>query len=258
MGKNVTIPPLITLACNAAKRAGEAVLQFVDKAAQGIQYKADASPLTLADKEAHRILDQALAIAGLPILSEEGKAIPYAQRKAWTHYWLIDPIDGTREFLDGQNDFTVNIALMSGAFPVAGVIYVPALQSLYWGSRSGGAYKQVAEHPPQPLGKQAMLEVKKIVVSKHHNNAATVAFLSRYPTATTLSRGSSLKFMLLVEGEAQLYPRLAPTMEWDTAAAQAIVEAAGGMVHTFPTGKRLSYNKENLVNEPFVASAFRF
>lgn len=247
---------MIALACNAAKRAGEAILQFVGKEAQGIEYKADASPLTLADKEAHRILAQDLAITGLPILSEEGKSIPYAQRKAWSRYWLIDPIDGTREFLEGQNDFTVNIALMSGAYPVAGVIYVPALQSLYWGSRSGGAFKQVAGQPPQRLAKPTTTDVQRIVVSKHHNNADTVAFLSRYPAATTLSRGSSLKFMLLAEGEAQLYPRLAPTMEWDTAAAQAIVEAAGGVVHTFPSGKRMAYNKENLVNAPFVAAAF--
>lgn len=234
-----------------------------------VEIKDDKSPLTLADKESHRIISERVAATGFPVLSEEGRAIPYAERQNWEQFWLVDPLDGTKEFVKRNGEFTVNIALINGHLPVLGVIYAPVLDLLYYGSLEGGAFRksgiQKDESEAGPVMQTAerifavpTAQAYTVVASRSHFSADTEAYVERlrenHPDLQFASRGSSLKLCLIAEGSAHIYPRLGPTYEWDTAAGHAIVEAAGGSVLTYGETYPLKYNKPEILNPWFIAS----
>lgn len=222
-----------------------------------VDIKADDSPLTRADTRSHEII-----IAGLekdcpdiPVLSEEGKTIAFDERKKWQKFWLVDPLDGTKEFVKKNDEFTVNIALIENNIPVGGVIYAPALDLMYLADLEKGCWEIAG-------GKQRKLEIVppiegdviRVVQSRSHPSEALKKCLDTLPRHETVSRGSSLKFCLVAAGKADLYPRLGPTWEWDTGAGQAVVTAAGGVV-TDTRGVPFRYNKPDLLNGPFFVGA---
>ncbi|RMF23242.1 MAG: 3'(2'),5'-bisphosphate nucleotidase, partial [Bacteroidetes bacterium] len=245
-----------------AVEAGERILEVYHSPAHAeVWSKADASPLTAADLAAHRhICERLEALAPeIPVISEEARALSWAERSGWRRCFLVDPLDGTKEFLKRNGEFTVNIALVEEGEPVLGVVYAPALKELYWGGREEGAWKEVG-------GERRRLAVgewewgrpgMRVVCSRSHLNPETEACLAALPEPELLSRGSSLKFLMLAQGAAEFYPRLAPTMEWDTAAAQAVLEAAGGCVLEWERAQPLRYNKPELRNPFFAAFACR-
>ncbi|MCB0569206.1 MAG: 3'(2'),5'-bisphosphate nucleotidase CysQ [Phaeodactylibacter sp.] len=240
-----------------ARRAGAAIMAVYAKDDMEIEAKADESPLTLADRASNDVICEELARLPVlyPIVSEENKAIPYEERRAYTYFWLVDPLDGTKEFIKRNGEFTVNIALIHHGEPVLGVVYVPCLQETYWAAKGYGAFLETGEGT-SPLKAAAFLPESpglNLVCSRSHLNEETQAFISCFEAPNLVSKGSSLKFMILAKGEAHVYPRLAPTMEWDTAAAQAILAEAGGAVIDQETGRPLRYNKESLLNPHFVA-----
>lgn len=257
----IDIAQLIELAKSAALHAGKAILEVYDSGDFGVEMKSDQSPLTLADKAAHAIITSHLQKAGLPILSEEGSNISYEDRKGWNYFWLIDPLDGTKEFIKRSGEFTVNIALMSSNIPVAGVIYAPYINILYFGSKETGVYKiekgrqiQLSFIPKKRTIEQLnQKEQITIVASKSHMNEETSAFINQFRNTNLSSMGSSLKLMLLAEGVADIYPRLAPTMEWDTAAGDALLRSLNMGVYQTDLCTELLYNKENLLNPSFIA-----
>lgn len=218
-----------------------------------VELKGDDSPLTCADRAAHRVIAAGLdaAFPEIPLLSEEGRAIPYAERRGWRCFWLVDPLDGTKEFIKRNGEFTVNIALVEDGQVRAGVVYVPATGTLYYGSAENGAWRQDGEVAPRPIRVRKAPAALTVVMSRSHPSPELADTLRRFNVADALPVGSSLKFCVVAEGRADLYPRLGPTMEWDTAAGQAIVEAAGGTV-TRLDGSPLRYNKENLLNPHFI------
>lgn len=253
------------------KQAGEAIMKIYQKDFQ-VEYKADESPLTEADKAAHQIIEAGLVNLDqqngtqIPILSEEGKTIPYSERKNWDYFWLVDPLDGTKEFVKKNDEFTVNIALIHKDTPVLGVVYAPALNQLYYAKKGEGAFKQEeiegktqTNKLPKPKTRQPSEII--VVASKSHMSDATKQYIDTlttdYPLVTTHSIGSSLKICLVAEGEADIYPRLGPTMEWDTGAAHAIVLESSQKLqkYTLEYGyQKHLYNKETLLNDWFVVS----
>ena len=235
-----------------AKSAGEEVLKIYNKNFE-VEYKDDKSPLTEADKASHNIIIENLKKYNLPILSEEGKNIPYEKRKDWELFWMIDPLDGTKEFIKKNGEFTINIALIYKNKPIFGVVYAPVLDWIYFNDNEN-AYK--IEN-----NKTIKLPIKRddnkfvIVASRSHLNEETKEFIDSIKTDKQkefTSIGSSLKLCLVAEGKADIYPRLAPTMEWDTAAADAVVRKAGKMSCQYENNLPLKYNKENLLNPWFV------
>nr|WP_215224857.1 3'(2'),5'-bisphosphate nucleotidase CysQ [Echinicola shivajiensis] len=250
---NINIKQLTQIAVRAAKAAGEEIMKVYQSADFGLEYKADVSPLTKADKAAHKVIMEELERTGIPVLSEEGRDIPYEERKSWEYFWMVDPLDGTKEFVKRNGEFTVNIALIHKGMPIIGVLYAPVLKWMYWGNSIEGAWKQEGENMPSKLELDKEAEVKTIVVSLSHQSQETKAFLEDYPDVDVINMGSSLKFMLLAENKAQIYPRFAPTMEWDTAAAHAILLSLGADVCRIPEKDSLVYNKENLLNPFFIA-----
>jgi 3'(2'), 5'-bisphosphate nucleotidase len=244
---------LIEIAKKASLEAGSAILEIYNKEdIFNIAFKDDNSPLTQADKASHEVILTHLNATNLPILSEEGKDVKYEERSLWEYYWLIDPLDGTKEFIKRNGEFTVNIALIHKGEAILGVIYAPAINKLFWGSVGNGAFVQHNEYESEAMQIQKDSIVECIVASRSHLSAETNDFISKFSGCNTISMGSSLKFMLVAEGKAQIYPRFAPTMEWDTAAAQAIVEAAGGSVLNYPSLTKLKYNRENMLNNWFI------
>jgi len=241
-----------------AEKAGVAIMEIYN-AAEGIEYdkKTDNSPLTKADKEGNRIICEALEQLDIqfPIISEENKLLSYAERKDYDHFWLVDPLDGTKEFIKRNGEFTVNIALVKGQQPVMSVVLVPAKNEMYWAVKDLGAFMIKNGETTQVYAKSFGMkdEGLGVVCSRSHLNQETQDFIDALESPVKVSTGSSLKFLILAKGEAHLYPRIAPTMEWDTAAAQMILEAAGGKVISNETGEPLLYNKENLLNPYFVA-----
>ncbi|MGQ7870722.1 3'(2'),5'-bisphosphate nucleotidase CysQ [Sunxiuqinia sp. sy24] len=256
----------IDLALHAAVKAGHKIMRIYKSGEFGIELKEDRSLLTLADKASHQIISELLKQRGLPVLSEEDQLIEYPLRKNWDCYWLVDPVDGTKEFVNRNGEFTVNIALMQNQTPVAGVIYVPVTQELYVGVQGEGAYK--IETDKMDIRFAAMKEqglklpvskdksVYTVVGSRSFMNQETKDFIDTlrkdYPNIEVLSRGSSLKICMIAEGKADIYPRFGPTMEWDTAAGHAIVKAVGKNIYQLDTGSPLEYNKQNLLNPFFV------
>lgn len=236
-----------------AKLAGNAIMDIYKKDFD-IKYKKDNSPLTKADKVSNKIICENLKklYPNVPIISEENKQSPYEERKKWKYCWCIDPIDGTKEFIKKNGEFTVNIALIHNNKPVLGVVYAPALKDIYYAKEKCGAYKNndklplhVNENPEEYL---------TIVASRSHASAQTQEFIDKLKTKQIkqISKGSSLKLCMVAEGIADIYPRLAPTMEWDTAAADAIVRESGKMTYSFEKDIPLKYNKEDLLNPWFV------
>ena len=244
---------LLEIAKKAALKAGEDILEIYNKEDFEVELKSDNSPLTVADKASHNRIMEYLVDTEIPILSEEGKEMSYAERKDWDVFWLIDPLDGTKEFIKRNGEFTVNIALIKNQKPIMGVVYTPVLDWLYWGSEDG-AYKTEIGNTQKIITAKTDLSIPnlKVVASRSHLNQETEDFLSTLQNPEIVSMGSSLKFMLVAEGKAHVYPRYAPTMEWDTGAAQAVVEAAGGKVYKEPGREKFVYNKENLLNPHFL------
>ncbi|MBI5237113.1 MAG: 3'(2'),5'-bisphosphate nucleotidase CysQ [Deltaproteobacteria bacterium] len=238
-----------------ALKAGTAVIEVYSSADFGTTFKEEGSPLTLADKASHSIITHGLSriSPGIPVLSEESEPAPYEVRKPWKKFWLVDPLDGTKEFIKRNNEFTVNIALIAGNVPVMGVVYAPALRVMYYASAGAGAFKDKDRTTVQISASDYRGAVLKVVGSRSHGGAELSRFIERIGKAEFLSMGSSLKLCLVAQGAAHLYPRFGPTMEWDTAAAQCIVEEAGGAV-TDLKGQRLCYNKKELKNPFFMVS----
>ena len=235
-----------------ARDAGIVIMDVYRSSNFEIELKSDNSPLTKADKASHALIKSQLQglYPHIPILSEEGKEIPYATRKKWSHFWLVDPLDGTKEFIKRNGEFTVNIALVRNDRPVLGVIYAPDLDVLYYGQKDNGAFKTGTDGRIQQIQVRNLSNGIIAVQSRSHSSDAETQFYSRFHIINTISIGSSLKFCMVAEGKAHLYYRSGPTWEWDTAAGQAIVEAAGGRV--LAGDEPLKYNKEVLTNPGFV------
>lgn len=247
------IPDLLSI----AEKAGDAILEIYNSDDFGVEQKGDDSPLTKADKAANEVICAGLEKLPLlyPIISEENKEMDYVTRKTWTRCWLVDPLDGTKEFIKRNGDFTVNIALIDNEKVILGVVGIPLHGELYWAIEGEGAYcikdgKTVKISVAQFKNTDPGL---KIVASRSHLNQETQDFISNFNAPELVARGSALKFLLLAKGEAHIYPRIAPTMEWDTGAAQIVLEEAGGKLTVHETGLPMKYNKKNLRNPAFVA-----
>jgi 3'(2'), 5'-bisphosphate nucleotidase len=251
----------------AALQAGKAIME-VYNGPIAVVYKDDASPLTLADERSNTIINSFLDVTGIPVISEENKAIDYVTRKDWDTCWIIDPVDGTKEFIKRNGEFTVNIALVKDGIPQLGVIYVPVSQTLYFADVSTyRSYKAVLKGHDisfdEVMAVASLIQPRQqhddkviVVGSRSHMNTATEQFIEalkeRGKTVEIVSKGSSLKFCLVAEGYADIYPRFAPTMEWDTAAGQAICNAVGVTVISQKTNTTLEYNKQELLNPWFI------
>lgn len=261
-GVSIALNPIISL----AEEAGAAILKIYDAPTEdwAVQSKTDDSPLTQADLSANAVICAHLRAMpdAFPVMSEEIKNDDFATRAKWTAYWCVDPLDGTKEFIKRNGEFTVNIALMQavdpekpslGARPVFGVVHAPVLGKTYFAAKDIGSFvKEKGECKPiKCLEFNDKDEGLVLVCSRSHLDERTQAFLDSFKGASTKSMGSSLKFMLVAAGEAHIYPRMAPTMEWDTAASQIVVEESGGEVLDYETKKPMMYNKENLRNSFF-------
>jgi 3'(2'), 5'-bisphosphate nucleotidase len=262
------LPELMPLAVRAALAAGRTILDVYAGADFGVEIKSDRSPLTIADRRAHRVIGEGLAASGLPVLSEEGRDISYEERRGWTSFWMVDPLDGTKEFIKRNGEFTVNIALIRSGAPVLGVVYAPVLDILYAGREGLGAFKTERAGQNEDsfgdglTGSGVKLPVARkpgpfrIVASRSHMTAETLTFVEAEKAARgeveLVSIGSSLKLCLVAEGTADVYPRFGPTMEWDTAAGDAVARAAGCVVRRAEGPDPLLYNKEDLHNPWFV------
>jgi 3'(2'), 5'-bisphosphate nucleotidase len=237
-----------------ARRAGAAILDVYAHEFD-VTKKADSSPLTIADTRSHDIIVRELhkLTPDLPILSEEASDIPFEQRANWPRYWLVDPLDGTKEFVSRNGEFTVNIALIEQHAPVLGVVFVPVTDTMYMAASDSGAARQIGSDEPMPIRvTRPAATPLRIVGSRSHRDDTLGRFLPKLEPYELVSCGSSIKFCLVAEGSADFYPRFGPTSEWDTAAAQAVVEAAGGAVVTLD-GNPLRYNtKADLLNPHFL------
>jgi 3'(2'), 5'-bisphosphate nucleotidase len=237
-----------------ARTAGHAILEVYGRDF-AVTTKADDSPLTEADRAAHGIIAGALAelAPAIPLLSEESAPEDHAGRRAWSRYWLVDPLDGTKEFVKRNGEFTVNIALVAEHRAVLGVVYAPVLDRLYFGAVELGAWRKVGTEPAEPIAVRASAATPlRVVGSRSHPSPELASYLAGLGSYEIKDMGSSLKICLVAEGSADVYPRLGPTSEWDTAAAQAILESAGGrMIDT--AGRPLRYNtKDDLLNPHFL------
>jgi len=252
----------------AALHAGKEIMSVYNGSDFNVEFKADNSPLTLADKLAHLKIVEYLEPTGIPILSEEGKHLPHAERKTWTQFWLVDPLDGTKEFVKRNGEFTVNIALIEGGNPVFGVILVPVTSELYFGGTELGSYKITNTQSSDYERLDDLISAsKKLPFQKTERPFTAVGSRSHLSSETqdvfdmlkdkhgdfdVISKGSSLKFCMIAEGIADIYPRLGPTMEWDTAAGHAIALGSGARTYRHDNGAPLTYNKENLLNPFFI------
>ena len=243
----------------ASREAGDAILDVYDKDDLSISAKSDNSPLTQADLASNKILCDALKSLApeIPIISEECDNSDYNIRKEWEYCWIVDPLDGTKEFIKRNGEFTTNVALVHNGKPILGVVYAPVLDEMYYGGAGCGAYLEKMDKTQTISATEYRSSDRnlKLVCSRSHLNEATQSFVDEYDHPELVASGSSLKFLKIASGNAHIYPRLAPTMEWDTAAADAILTAAGGEVLDADTMKPLHYNKENLLNPHFVARA---
>lgn len=259
---------VLSLSITAAVEAGNEIMKIYQKDFV-VEFKEDQSPLTEADRESNRIIGQYLA-GTFPMISEENKLTDYTIRKQWETHWLIDPIDGTKEFIKKNGEFTVNIALIRQGSPILGVVYLPAKQVLYFAATGIGSYKYTLDSTQAQtvpdldtlVGQSTKLDEANlpkqytIVASRSHMSPETESFIDscrqQHGEVQLISRGSSIKLCLVAEGSAHVYPRIAPTMEWDTAAAHAVAKYAGCQVLDFHTRTELVYNKENLLNPHFI------
>jgi 3'(2'), 5'-bisphosphate nucleotidase len=272
---------LLVAAARASVLAGRAILD-VYRGAIEVEFKADSSPLTVADRRSHELIAGHLKPTGIPILSEEGRDIPHAERRGWQRLWIVDPLDGTKEFVKRLGEFTVNIALVEDGRPTLGVVFVPVANVLYFGRVEDGSFRlddpeavaALAAHAADGTARAILEGLRSraarlpvdleahapfvIVGSRSHQTPELHAYVDRkrreLGEVAFTSAGSSLKYCLVAEGRADVYPRLGPTMEWDTAAGQVIAEAAGASVLRHDDGRPLSYNKEDLLNPWHVAT----
>jgi 3'(2'), 5'-bisphosphate nucleotidase len=256
----------LTTAITAALQAGKAILEIYHSGEFNIEIKGDNSPLTRADTASHNVIMSYLETTNIPVLSEEGRDITYQERKDWKQLWIVDPIDGTKEFIKRNGEFTVNIALIENQKTLIGVIFVPVKGELYFSSKEMGAFKvkvDLENFDVETLiskGKKLPLQREDntftIVASRSHMSAETESYVQQmreiHGEVQLISKGSSLKLCMVAEGTADCYPRFAPTMEWDTAAGQAICEHAGFQVIDWSTKKDMLYNREELLNNWFV------
>lgn len=261
-------------AIDGAISAGRAILDVYDTSDFQVEKKADDSPLTLADRRAHGIIKAALTDSGIPVLSEEGRDIPYEERTRWPRMWIVDPLDGTKEFIKRNGEFTVNIALAESGVPTMGVVFVPVADSLYFADQDLGAFRidavdrsdgdakgidrlnaliEKAARLPLPMDPNRPFT---IMGSRSHATPELEAYVEamrkKHGTVDFISAGSSLKICRVAEGRADVYPRLGPTMEWDTAAGQAVAVAGGARMVRHDDGRPLAYNKQNLLNPWFI------
>lgn len=254
--------------CKIAMSGGKAILE-VYESEFAVEVKDDQSPLTEADKKSHEAIVEGLEKTPFPILSEEGRDIPYEERSAWEYFWMVDPLDGTKEFVKRNGEFTVNIALIHQQKAILGAIYVPVKDELYFGAKGLGSFKvekfsKVSDGIESWMKSENKLPKKvdrkyTMVGSRSHMSDETMQFMQEMKAekgeVELISVGSSLKLCMVAEGKADAYPRFAPTMEWDTAAGQAIVEAMGGKVLNWETKKPMLYNREDLLNKWFLVTA---
>ena len=257
---------LLKIAINAALEAAKEILKIYHSDDFEVQLKSDDSPLTRADLISHHVIESYLKPTNIPILSEEGKDISYDERKDWTQLWIVDPIDGTKEFIKRNGDFTVNIALIENQIPIIGVVYAPVLNELYFSSNELGSFKVIVDLDNYVLetlisnGNKLPLQREDntftIVASRSHMSSETETYVQeirdKHGYVNLISRGSSLKLCMVAEGKADCYPRFAPTMEWDTAAGQAICEHAGFKVIDWNTKENMLYNRKKLLNNWFL------
>ena len=262
---------MIITAINAALEAGKAILKIYNSGTYDVEMKGDNSPLTRADTASHNVIMSFLSKTNIPVLSEEGKTIPYEERKCWNNLWIVDPIDGTKEFIKRNGEFTVNIALIENQKPILGVIFAPVTGELYFSSKEMGAFKilvdlnnyeieyLVANAYKLPLQRQD--KTFTIVASRSHMSPETETYVQEmrdlHGEVNLITKGSSLKLCMVAEGKADCYPRFAPTMEWDTAAGQAICIYAGFQVIDWNTKESILYNREELLNNWFLKWYFR-
>ncbi len=254
--------------------AGECIMEVYSRDDLEIELKEDQSPLTLADRASHTILTSRLQKSGYPVLSEEGTGTSWELRKKWDHFWLVDPLDGTKEFINGNGEFTVNIALIEKGQPVLGIMYLPVFGSLYYAARSVGSFffrkKEGSSFPEdfhdwisesEKLPGDHRTDEIRVSGSRSHQSEATVKYIeklkSRHENIVFTPAGSSLKFGLIAEGRAEVYPRFGPTMEWDIAAGEIIVRESGGTVLQ-ADGSPMEYNKKELRNPWFIAKSRSF
>ncbi len=254
------MPVSIQLLTETAEKAGREVMRYYAEDDLTVTYKDDHSPLTCADMASHQIISDRLSkiTPDLPILSEESKSVAYEERRLWETYWLIDPLDGTKEFIKRNGEFTINISLIENRNPLIGIVHAPASDVTYYALRGQGAFKKEKNRGAQPIHVSVYKGGPiRIVASRSHRGERLESFLKKvdavYGSFNIIHQGSSLKFCLLAEGAADLYPRLAPTMEWDIAAAHCIVEEAGGVVVDLK-GNPMIYNKQDLLNGDFIVS----
>ncbi len=286
---HLPLKQLLAVCLRASQQASSAVLAVYNSSFD-VEYKQDESPLTLADKRSHEILEKELEsnFPDIPILSEEGKDIPYKERKNWEYFWLVDPLDGTKEFVKKNGEFTVNIALICKNRPIMGIIYVPVYDDVYFSMEGAGSFKlksgsrilnnifintysvndtevfynelisNSVKLPVNGIIKNDVNSELNVIISRSHMTDETEEFLKGlqklYKKIVKISLGSSLKLCAIAEGKADVYPRFAPTMEWDTAAGHVIIEQAGGYFLQKETNKPLIYNKKSLVNPWFIAA----
>ena len=265
------LPPLF----NAAVRAGAAIMEvYKDSSSYEVSLKSDRTPITLADRLAHKTIREYLGPTRIPILSEEGRELRYEERRNWELFWLVDPLDGTVEFLKGNNEFTVNIALMENNVCVGAVIYVPYFAKMYVARRGAGSYLKEGIAPDAAVDYiyeqivsgwrrlplfDGSRERQRVAVSRSHQTPETHEHIEelrrRWPNLEVVEQGSSYKFCLLAEGTVDYYVRTSPTYEWDTAAGELILSEAGGQTRSLPEGRELRYNEEDLHNPWFVCRA---
>ncbi len=266
---------LLPPAYNAALRAGAAILEVYEQGTEefDITIKTDRTPITVADRRAHNIIRDYLGRTRIPLLSEEGREMLYKERSGWDLFWMVDPLDGTKEFIKGNGEFTVNIALMADNIPVLGIVYVPYIGKLYFAAEGRGAFLRQEVHPEEDAeyslndiitGPSIPLPIietpnnpMRVAISRSHNTPETFAVIDamreKHPSLQVIEQGSSYKFGLLAEGKIDYYIRTSPTYEWDTAAGEAVLRLAGGSVAEYPSGQPLRYNKESLENPWFEA-----
>lgn len=260
------INQLINTAIQAALLAGEKIMEVYASGDFGTVAKLDFTPLTLADRQAHELISQQLAPTLLPLLSEEGVHLPYSERSLWKDFWLVDPLDGTKEFINRNGEFTVNIALISETISIAGVIYCPVSKELYVGIVGLGAWKMVNPGDDCTVEQLSIngtglpvshdRQIYTVAASRTHLNQPTIEFMEglkkEHPSLEIIRKGSSLKFCLIAEGAVDIYQRFAPTMEWDTAAGHALVKAVGKNIVKTDQKTEITYNKKNLINPYFI------
>ncbi len=261
---------LLLKAINAAVRAGALIMEVYNSNDFQVNLKSDATPLTLADKKAHQEISSCLMKTRIPVMSEEGRNLLYEERKSWEYFWLVDPLDGTKEFIKRNGEFTVNIALVFNGYPIIGVVYVPVLKQLYFAMQNLGSYRvdnidyeingieslNLLTSGSNKLPFKTDTRPTTIVVSRSHPSKETQEFIDKMREEKgdikLIARGSSLKICMVAEGYADIYPRYGVTTEWDTAAGQAVAEMAGCEIVSLEDGKRIAYNKEDINNPWFI------